>query len=66
MKKTQYIVIYLNDMKEIFYADGFTEAIICAMYFAITKGWDKRIKYITDEYDVTIKDIEYPKFEFSK
>jgi hypothetical protein len=66
MKHTQYSVIYLNDMHEIFYANGFTEAIIAAMYFAMTKGWDKRIKYITDENDVTIKDIKYPEYEFSK
>ena len=65
MRKWKYDVTYLNDNRKVFYCNGFVEAIILAMAYAIHEGWDKGIKCITDEYGVTIQDITYPKYKFS-
>lgn len=66
MKKYKYNVIYLNGNEESFYCNGFQEAIIRAMNFAYEKAWDWRIKYITDEKGVSIKDITLPDYKFNK
>lgn len=66
MKKYEYNVIYLNDREETIYCNGFHEAIVLAMAIAQQRGWDMRIKYITDEKGITITDIEGPKFKYSK
>jgi hypothetical protein len=66
MKKYKYTVIYLNDQQDIFYCNGFVEAIILAMARAIENGRDFTIKYITDEKGVTIRDIKFPTYNFSK
>ncbi len=66
MKNYEYKVIFLNGNEEMFYCNGFTQAIILAMAYAQQKAWDMRIKYITDENGTSIKNIEFPKYEFSK
>jgi hypothetical protein len=54
-------------MKKLFFCFSFTEAIIVSMAFAIGKGNDSRIKYITSEKSgLTIKDIEAPTFKYAK
>jgi len=49
MKTTEYRIYYTNDLQEVFYAMSFQDAIIMAMADAISKGRDKRIKYVVDE-----------------
>ena len=67
MKKYKYNVIYLNGNEAMFFCGSFNEAIVKAMAYAYDKGWDWRIKYITDEEkDTTIKDIQTPIFNYSK
>jgi len=66
MKHTRYDIIYFNGNEEKFYCMGFTEAIILEMSHAIQKGWDKRIKYITNEDGVQIDSIQMPTYLFSK
>ncbi len=65
MKSTEYEVIYMNGNEGYFYAHGFIEAIVLGMAFAQQKGWDMRIKHITDDKGTTIKDIEFPKFKYN-
>lgn len=66
MKNYKYNVIYLNGKQEVFYCNGFIEAIVLAMANSQQKAWNMRIKYITDEKGVTIENIQFPTFEFSK
>ena len=66
MKKYKHVVFYLNDRQETFYCNGFMEAICLGFAYAIQKGWDNRIKYITNENGTTINNIQYPTFNFSK
>ena len=65
MKQYKYKVIYLNGNEETFTCNGFNSAIILGMAHAIHKAWDYRIKYITDEKGVQIKDIEFPTYNYS-
>jgi len=65
MKNYEYKVIYLNGNEETFYCNGFVEAIVLGMAHAQGKGWDMRIKYITDEKGISIRDIVYPTFKYS-
>jgi len=48
MKPTEYKVIYLNGNEEMFYCFGIWAAWAAATYYANTKAWDSRIKYIHD------------------
>jgi len=66
MKKDKYKVIYLNGNEETFTCNGFNEAIVRAMAYAYEQAWDWRIKYITDERGITIKDIQLPTYNYSK
>lgn len=66
MKKYKHTVYYLNDMVQVFYCTGFMQAICLGFAFAINKGWDNRIKYITDINGTTIENIAYPTYTFSK
>jgi hypothetical protein len=66
MKNYEHKVIFLNGNEECFYCGGFVEAIVLAMAYAQQKGWDMRIKYVTDEKGTTIKDVEYPSYKFAK
>ena len=66
MRNYKYKVVYLNGNEETFICNGFVEAIVLAMAHAQKKAWDMRLKYISDEKGTSIKDIEFPKYEFSK
>lgn len=61
MKHDEYKVIYFNGNEETFYCFSINEAWATAMYFAITKGWDVRIRYIYH----TEKHITYSDFNLS-
>jgi hypothetical protein len=58
MNKYRYEVIYLNGEQGSFRADCFAHAIILAWAYAINKGWDKRIKYVTCEDGTSAKDVD--------
>lgn len=67
MKKSKFDIIYLNGEQTSFWCFGFNEAIILAMAYAISKGWDIRLKFVTDaESGVTIENIEFPTYTFTK
>jgi hypothetical protein len=63
MKSIEYKVIYENGNEEYFYCLSFNQCIATAMYYAYDKGWDVRLKYITDG-KTTIKNIVIG-YEFS-
>jgi len=65
MKPDEYKVKYCNGMEQTFYCFGFTYAVIVAMYYAIQKGLDANIEYITDGQK-TIENITFPKYDFIK
>lgn len=64
MKIYKFDIIFLNDCKLSVYASGFTDAIILGMAKAIKNAWDKRMKSITDEKGVTVKNISSVTFDF--
>jgi len=58
MRYTKYTITFVNKVEYTLHAFGFVDAIILGMAWAINNGYDKRINQITDEKNITIKNIK--------
>lgn len=58
MKPTKYTVKFDNNIIQTFHCYSFNDAIIIAMYWAMSNAYNYKIKSVTDEHGKKIIDPE--------